>query len=112
MSERGERHCLCGGSLKVTASSEDIAFITDAFNQLHSGAGHGPASAEEAAKARTAQRVPREPTPDPGDGRQWCPGCERWKFLAIHSCPGVPQGTNNLQFVMQIAEQSEEASDV
>lgn len=30
-------------------------------------------------------------TPDPGDGRQWCPGCQRWKFLAIHSCPGVPQ---------------------
>lgn len=31
------------------------------------------------------------PSADPGDGRQWCPGCQRWKFLVIHSCPGVPQ---------------------
>jgi hypothetical protein len=26
-------------------------------------------------------------------GRQWCLTCERWKFPAIHSCPGVPQMT-------------------
>jgi hypothetical protein len=24
-------------------------------------------------------------------GRQFCLTCERWKFPAIHSCPGVPQ---------------------
>lgn len=35
--------------------------------------------------------------PDPGDGRQWCSGCRRWKFLAIHSCPMAPRGTSNLE---------------
>lgn len=91
MSE-AQRHCLCGGSLKVGASSEkDAQFVAAAFDQLHSGDGHGPATAEQAARARWESRVQREPTPDPGDGRQWCRGCERWKFLAIHSCPRVPQ---------------------
>jgi len=37
--------------------------------------------------------IPRTPATDPGDGRQWCSGCQRWKFLVIHSCPGVPQGS-------------------
>jgi hypothetical protein len=36
------------------------------------------------------ERPPTRP-PDPGDGRQWCDGCRRWKFLVIHSCPGVEQ---------------------
>jgi hypothetical protein len=27
----------------------------------------------------------------PSDGRSWCPRCQRWKHLVIHSCPGVPQ---------------------
>lgn len=30
----------------------------------------------------------RTPATDPGDGRQWCAGCQRWKFLVIHSCLG------------------------
>lgn len=25
------------------------------------------------------------------EGRQFCLRCERWKFVALHSCPGVPQ---------------------
>ncbi|MBO0813606.1 MAG: hypothetical protein J2P30_00405 [Actinobacteria bacterium] len=24
-------------------------------------------------------------------GRQFCLRCRRWKFPALHSCPGVPQ---------------------
>lgn len=40
--------------------------------------------------------------PDPGDGRQWCTGCERWKFLAIHSCPGVPQSTRGVAMTVSL----------
>jgi hypothetical protein len=39
------------------------------------------------------------PPPDPGDGRQWCPGCQRWKYLVTHSCPMVPRGVSNLDFI-------------
>ena len=28
-------------------------------------------------------------------GRQQCMTCERWKFPAIHSCPGVPHRSND-----------------
>lgn len=27
-------------------------------------------------------------------GRQLCLACQRWKYPAIHSCPGVPQRPN------------------
>lgn len=31
------------------------------------------------------------PNENPDDGRRWCEGCQRWKFLVTHSCPRVPQ---------------------
>lgn len=105
MSDTAERHCTCGGSLKVTASTSDVAFLTDTFHRFHNGEGHAPATAAVAAQARRrADHEPKEPTPDPGDGRTWCPGCERWKFLVTHSCPGVPQGMSNLDFIRSIGD--------
>lgn len=47
------RYCLCGGA--ATATSSDAALmqrISEGFDTVHTGDGHGPATARQAAAAR------------------------------------------------------------
>jgi hypothetical protein len=53
MTETLRRYCLCGGAATARstprAPAEDVMRM---FDQLHSGEGHGPATARQAAAAR------------------------------------------------------------
>lgn len=48
-----ERHCSCGGALKVTTDTVKAMLDFDAaFDHLHRGEGHSPVTPEVAARAR------------------------------------------------------------
>lgn len=47
------RYCLCGGAATATSSdAEAVQFVSDAFDTVHTGDGHGAATARQAAAAR------------------------------------------------------------
>lgn len=47
------RYCLCGGAATATSSNaEAVQFVSDGFDRVHTGEGHGPATARQAAAAR------------------------------------------------------------
>lgn len=51
-----KRYCLCGGSMSVKCDNVDMVVALDAaFGDTHSGDGHGPATAKQAAKARARE---------------------------------------------------------
>jgi len=73
------RYCLCGSSMKGSASSGLAAVLITEFDRMHAGAGHGPATPGQASRARarvdilTIEEVPgEEPAPKPR--RQHDPG--------------------------------------
>ncbi len=52
------RYCLCGASLRGGASPDDIAFgLTAMFDRFHSGDGHGPVTAKQAAAVRRREEA-------------------------------------------------------
>lgn len=54
------RHCLCGGSMVGSASPLAAAeALCEAFNRFHSGEGHGPVTAKQAANARRRENRAR-----------------------------------------------------
>ena len=47
------RYCLCGGALHARSTPAGVAEdIADRFDEQHTGPGHGPATAAQAAQAR------------------------------------------------------------
>jgi len=65
---RLRRYCLCGASLRGRASPADLAAaVLGAWASIHTGPGHGTATASQARNARRRadrQAVdPTEPTP-------------------------------------------------
>lgn len=53
-----ERHCSCGGALKVTTDTVQAMLDFDAaFQRMHEGEGHTPVTAEEAKRARRRSGV-------------------------------------------------------
>lgn len=52
------RYCLCGASLRGSASPLDMAVgLTAMFDRFHSGDGHGPATAQQASTARQREEA-------------------------------------------------------
>jgi hypothetical protein len=53
MTARLARYCLCGGAVQVRSTPPTIAEgIAEQFERLHTGDGHGEATAAQAASAR------------------------------------------------------------
>lgn len=47
------RNCLCGGSMRAKSTPALVAMeLAERFDELHSGDGHGPATAKQSAQAR------------------------------------------------------------
>ena len=47
------RYCLCGGAATATSGNADmVQGISDMFDTVHAGDGHGPATAAQARAAR------------------------------------------------------------
>lgn len=52
------RYCMCGASLRGSASPLDMAVgLTAMFDRFHSGDGHGPATAKQAAAVRRREEA-------------------------------------------------------
>lgn len=56
MSVKAERHCSCGGTMRARSNSQKVVDdLVAIFEQKHTGDGHEPVSAREAARVRRVE---------------------------------------------------------